>query len=64
MSLLTFLTYTYRLSLVRILDCLVHYIDHVIRFFVRGLVMRLLAVGSGGSLEHFKGAYLVVLWQR
>ena len=61
MSLLTFLTYTERLDLVRIFDCLVHYIDHVIGFFIRGLAMSLLAAEAGESLEYSKGAYLVVL---
>ena len=47
MSLLPFLTYTDRLELVRILDCLVQYIDHVLGFFIHGLVTILLALGAG-----------------
>ena len=50
MSLITFLTYTDCLDLVRILDCLVQYIDYVLGFFIRGLEMSLLAVGHGSSL--------------
>ena len=61
MPLLPFLTYTDRLDLVRILDCLVQYIENVLGFFIRGLAILILAVGSGSLLEHTKGAYLVVL---
>ena len=61
MYLLPFITCTDRLDLVRILDLLVQYIDHVIGFFVYGLAMSLLAVGAVAFLEHAKGAYLVVL---
>ena len=61
MSLIPFLTCTDRLDLVRILDCLVQYISHVLSFFIYGLAVSLLAVGDGSSLEHSKGEYRVVL---
>ena len=61
MFLLTFLIYTNFLDLFCILDLLVQYIDHVIGLFIRGLAMSLLAVGDEVSLEHAKGAYLVLL---
>ena len=47
--------------MVRVLDFLVQYIDHVLSLFICGLVVILIAVGAGVSLEHPKGAYLVVL---
>ena len=61
MSLLTFITRTDRLYLFGILDFLVHYIDHVLGFFICGLAISLLVVEAGASLEHAKGEYLVVL---
>ena len=61
MSLLTFLNFTDHLDLVGILDFLVHYIDHVLSLLICGLEVSLLSVGAGASLEHAKGAYLVVL---
>ena len=61
MSLLTFLTCTYRLDLVGIIDCLVRYIDHLISFFICGLAVSLISVGDGALLENAKGEYLVVL---
>ena len=61
MSLLTFLTCTDRLDLVRIIYCLVRYIDHVLGFFVCGLAMSLLALAAVALTKHAKGAYLIVL---
>ena len=61
MSLIPFLTCTDRLDLVRVTDLLVQYIDHVLGFFICGLVMSLLALGAGSSLEHAKVAYLAFL---
>ena len=59
--LIPFLTCTDHLDLVGILDCFVQYIDHVLSFFVYDIAVSILAVGAGVSLEHAKGAYLVVL---
>ena len=61
MSLLPFLTCTEHLDLVRILDCLVHYINHVLGFFICGLAVSILELGAGALLKHDKGAYLLVL---
>ena len=61
MYLLPFITYTEHLDLVRIIDCLVQYFDHVLGLFICGLVTSLLEVGSGVLLEHAKVAYLVAL---
>ena len=61
MSLLHFLTCTDHLDLVRIIYCLVQHIDHVLGFFVCELAVSLLVVGSGSSLEHAQGAYIVAL---
>ena len=61
MSLLHFFTCTDRLDLVGILDLLVQYIEHVLKLFIYGIVVSLLAVESGASLEHANGAYLVFL---
>ena len=62
MSLIPFLTYTDRLDLVRIIDCPVQYIDHVLGFFIHGLAVSFIAVGAGSLLEHTNGAYLVFVW--
>ena len=61
MSILPFITCTDQLELVRILDCLVHYIDHVLSFFICGIAVSILAVGAGSYLEHAMVAYLVVI---
>ena len=61
MHLLPFITCTDRLDLVRVLDHLVQYIDHVLGLFICGLAVILLAVGARASLEYSKGAYLVIL---
>ena len=61
MSLITFITYTYHLDLVSILDCILHYIDYVFGFLIHGLAMSILSVGDESLLEHAKGAYLVFL---
>ena len=46
MSLITFLTCNDRLDLVRIIDCLVQYIYHVLGFFICVLAVSLLVVGA------------------
>ena len=56
MSLLPFFTCTDRLDLVGILDLLVQYIDHVLKLFIYGIVVSLLAVGAGASQDHANGA--------